>query len=239
MLSIRNISVYYLKAMALDGISLEVGQGSVVSIMGANGAGKSTILRAICGRVPLTSGEIWFEDKRIDKMDTTGIVKLGLLQVPEGRKLFPYLNVLDNLKLGASLRKDKIAVKRDLEEIFERFPRLKERCNQKAITLSGGEQQMLAIARGLMANPKLLMLDEPSLGLSPIMVDNIGEIITNINGRGVTILLVEQNIPLALRVATRGYALQVGKIVLEGNIDEFKSPDAIKKAYLGERSDIK
>jgi branched-chain amino acid transport system ATP-binding protein len=207
--------------------------------MGANGAGKSTILRAICGRVPLTSGEIWFEDKRIDKMDTTDIVKLGLLQVPEGRKLFPYLNVLDNLKLGASLRKDKIAVKRDLEEIFERFPRLKERCNQRAITLSGGEQQMLAIARGLMANPKLLMLDEPSLGLSPIMVDNIGEIITNINARGVTILLVEQNIPLALRVATRGYALQVGKIVLEGNIDEFKSPDAIKKAYLGERSDMK
>lgn len=238
MLSIRNISVYYSKAMALDGVSLEVGQRSVVSIMGANGAGKSTILRAICGRVPLTSGEIWFEDKRIDKMDTTDIVKLGLVQVPEGRKLFPYLNVLDNLKLGASLRKDKIAVKRDLEEIFERFPRLKERCNQKAITLSGGEQQMLAIARGLMANPKLLMLDEPSLGLAPLMVDNIGQIITDINRKGVTVLLVEQNIPLALRVATRGYALQVGKIVIEGNIEQFKSTEAIKKAYLGGYSNI-
>jgi len=224
--------------MALDGVSLEVGQRSVVSIMGANGAGKSTILRAICGRVPLTSGEIWFEDKRIDKMDTTDIVKLGLVQVPEGRKLFPYLNVLDNLKLGASLRKDKIAVKRDLEEIFERFPRLKERCNQKAITLSGGEQQMLAIARGLMANPKLLMLDEPSLGLAPLMVDNIGQIITDINRKGVTVLLVEQNIPLALRVATRGYALQVGKIVIEGNIEQFKSTEAIKKAYLGGYSNI-
>jgi len=238
LLSIRNISVYYSKAMALDGVSLEVGQRSVVSIMGANGAGKSTILRAICGRVPLTSGEIWFEDKRIDKMDTTDIVKLGLVQVPEGRKLFPYLNVLDNLKLGASLRKDKIAVKRDLEEIFERFPRLKERCNQKAITLSGGEQQMLAIARGLMANPKLLMLDEPSLGLAPLMVDNIGQIITDINRKGVTVLLVEQNIPLALRVATRGYALQVGKIVIEGNIEQFKSTEAIKKAYLGGYSNI-
>jgi branched-chain amino acid transport system ATP-binding protein len=224
--------------MALDGVSLEVEQGSVVSIMGANGAGKSTILRTVCGRIPLTSGEIWFENKRIDKMDTKDIVKLGLVQVPEGRKLFPYLNVLDNIKLGATLRNDKTAIKRDLEEIFERFPRLKERSKQQAATLSGGEQQMLAIARGLMANPKLLMLDEPSLGLAPLMVDNIGQIITDINRKGVTVLLVEQNIPLALRVATRGYALQVGKIVIEGNIEQFKSTEAIKKAYLGGYSNI-
>jgi branched-chain amino acid transport system ATP-binding protein len=238
LLSIRNISVYYRKAMALDGVSLEVEQGSVASIMGANGAGKSTILRAVCGLISLTSGEIWFENKRIDKMDTKDIVKLGLVQVPEGRRLFPYLNVLNNIKLGATLRNDKTAIKRDLEEIFERFPRLKERSKQQAATLSGGEQQMLAIARGLMANPKLLMLDEPSLGLAPLMVDNIGQIITDINRKGVTVLLVEQNIPLALRVATRGYALQVGKIVIEGNIEQFKSTEAIKKAYLGGYSNI-
>jgi branched-chain amino acid transport system ATP-binding protein len=201
--------------------------------MGANGAGKSTIMRAICGLVQISSGEIWFEDKRIDRMQTKDVVKLGLIQVPEGRKLFPYLNVMENLKLGASLRKDKVAIKRDLEEIFERFPRLKERSTQKAVTLSGGEQQMLAIARGLMASPKLLLLDEPSVGLAPIMVDNIGDIIADINARGVTVLLVEQNIPLALRAATFGYALQVGKIVLEGDIDKFQSTEAIKQAYLG------
>ncbi|MBN1375246.1 MAG: ABC transporter ATP-binding protein [Dehalococcoidia bacterium] len=225
--------------MAVDDISLEVPRGSVVSILGANGAGKSTIMRAICGLVTLTSGEIWFEDKRIDHMETQDIVKLGLIQVPEGRKLFPYLSVLDNLKLGASLRKDKAAIKQDMDEIFQRFPRLKERYTQKAATLSGGEQQMLAIARGLMASPKLLMLDEPSVGLAPIMVDNIGDIIADINARGVTILLVEQNIPLALRVAKRGYALQVGKIVLEGDIEKFQSTEAIKQAYLGGSSGFK
>ncbi|MBN2569374.1 MAG: ABC transporter ATP-binding protein [Deltaproteobacteria bacterium] len=238
MLSVRNIAVYYGKAMALNDVSLEVDEGSVVSIIGANGAGKSTILRAISGLKELTSGEIWFEDKRIDNMETMDIVKLGLVQIPEGRKLFPFLNVLENLKLGASLRKDKTAINRDLEEIFERFPRLKERSNQKAGTLSGGEQQMLAIGRGLMADPKLLMLDEPSLGLSPIMVETIGEIITEIQQKGVTILLVEQNIPLALSVASRGYALLVGKIVLEGDIEKFKSDKVVKQAYLGGYSNI-
>jgi branched-chain amino acid transport system ATP-binding protein len=224
--------------MALDDVSIEVDRGSVVSIIGANGAGKSTVLRAISGLKALTSGEIWFEDKRIDNIETMEIVKLGLVQIPEGRKLFPFLNVLDNLKLGATLRKDKTAINRDLEEIFERFPRLKERENQKAGTLSGGEQQMLAIGRGLMADPKLLMLDEPSLGLSPIMVENIGEIIASIKQKGVTILLVEQNIPLALGVATRGYALQVGKIVLEGDIEKFKADSVVKQAYLGGYSNI-
>jgi branched-chain amino acid transport system ATP-binding protein len=239
LLSVRNIAVYYGKAMALDDVSLEVERGSVVSIIGANGAGKSTILRAISGLKALTSGEIWFEDKRIDTMETMEIVKLGLIQIPEGRKLFPFLNVLENLKLGASLRTDNSAINRDLEEIFERFPRLKERSKQKAGTLSGGEQQMLAIGRGLMADPKLLMLDEPSLGLSPLLVETIGEIITSINQKGVTILLVEQNIPLALGVATRGYALQVGKIILEGDIEKFKSDKVVKQAYLGGYSNTK
>jgi branched-chain amino acid transport system ATP-binding protein len=233
LLSVRNISVYYGKAMALDDVSIEVDRGSVVSIIGANGAGKSTVLRAISGLKALSSGEIWFEDKRIDNIETMEIVKLGLVQIPEGRKLFPFLNVLDNLKLGATLRKDKAAINRDLEEIFERFPRLKEREDQQAGTLSGGEQQMLAIGRGLMANPKLLMLDEPSLGLSPLLVETIGEIITSIKQKGVTILLVEQNIPLALGVATRGYALQVGKIVIEGDIEKFKADSVVKQAYLG------
>jgi branched-chain amino acid transport system ATP-binding protein len=219
--------------MALDDVSIEVDRGSVVSIIGANGAGKSTVLRAISGLKALSSGEIWFEDKRIDNIETMEIVKLGLVQIPEGRKLFPFLNVLDNLKLGATLRKDKAAINRDLEEIFERFPRLKEREDQQAGTLSGGEQQMLAIGRGLMANPKLLMLDEPSLGLSPLLVETIGEIITSIKQKGVTILLVEQNIPLALGVATRGYALQVGKIVIEGDIEKFKADSVVKQAYLG------
>jgi branched-chain amino acid transport system ATP-binding protein len=219
--------------MALDDVSIEVDRGSVVSIIGANGAGKSTVLRAISGLKTLSSGEIWFEDKRIDNIETMEIVKLGLVQIPEGRKLFPFLNVLDNLKLGATLRKDKAAINRDLEEIFERFPRLKEREDQQAGTLSGGEQQMLAIGRGLMANPKLLMLDEPSLGLSPLLVETIGEIITSIKQKGVTILLVEQNIPLALGVATRGYALQVGKIVIEGDIEKFKADSVVKQAYLG------
>jgi branched-chain amino acid transport system ATP-binding protein len=219
--------------MALEGVSIEVADKSIVSIIGANGAGKSTILRAISGLQSLTSGEIWFNDTRIDTMVITEIVKLGIVHVPEGRRLFPYLSVLNNLKLGASLRKDKDAVKKDMDNIFERFPILMERRNQQAGTLSGGEQQMLAIGRGLMANPKLLMLDEPSLGLSPLMVKNVAEIIKDINKQGVTILLVEQNIPLALGVSNKGYALQVGKVVMEGDMENFRSAGVAKKAYLG------
>jgi branched-chain amino acid transport system ATP-binding protein len=233
MLSVKNITVHYGKAMAVEDISLEVAEGGVVTIIGANGSGKSTILRAISGLTPLTSGEIWFQNQRIDGMETTEIVKLGIAQIPEGRKLFPYLTVLNNLKLGATLRKDKDGINKDLDEIFERFPRLKERRNQEAGTLSGGEQQMLAIARGLMSNPKLLLMDEPSLGLAPIVVDELGDVIREINQKGVSVLLVEQNIPLALGTAKRGYALQVGKVVLEGDIDEFKSSEAIRIAYLG------
>jgi branched-chain amino acid transport system ATP-binding protein len=232
-LGVKNITVHYEKSLALDDVSLEVAEGSVVSIIGANGAGKSTILRAISGLTPLTSGEIWFLNQRIDGMTTTDIVKLGIVQIPEGRQLFPYLTVLSNLKLGASLRKDTDGISKDLEEIYKLFPILLERRNQNAGTLSGGEQQMLAIARGLMAKPRLLLMDEPSMGLAPIVVERLGEVIKDINGRGVSILLVEQNVQLALGVANRGYALQVGKVVLEGDIDEIKSSDIISRAYLG------
>ena len=220
--------------MALGGVSLEIDEGTVVTMIGANGAGKSTILKALSGLVRINSGEIWFSGKRIDGLSPTNIVKMGIVHVPEGRRLFPSLSVMSNLELGASLRKDRAGIKNDLDEIFKHFPRLQERRNQSAGTLSGGEQKMVAIARGLMAKPKLLLLDEPSLGLSPIMVDELVPIIKNINQTGVTVLLVEQNIGLALRVATKGYALQVGKVVLQGDIDIFKSADIVKKAYLGD-----
>lgn len=233
LLSVKQITVHYGKSVALDDVSLEVADGSVVSIIGANGAGKSTILRALSGLMPLTSGEIWFLNSRIDGMATPEIVELGIIHIPEGRHLFPYLTVLVNLKLGASLRKDRDGINKDLGKVFELFPILWDRRNQKAGTLSGGEQQMLAIGRGLMAKPKLLMMDEPSLGLAPIVVEQLGEVIKDINQEGVSVLLVEQNIPLALQVATRGYALQVGRIVLEGEIDEFKSTETVRRAYLG------
>jgi branched-chain amino acid transport system ATP-binding protein len=233
-LNIKNISLYYGKAMALDDVSIDIAEGAVVTMIGANGSGKSTVLRALSGLARISSGEIWFSGKRIDSASPTSIVKMGVVHVPEGRKLFPALSVMSNLELGASLRKDKAGIRKDLDEIFEHFPRLLERRNQSAGTLSGGEQQMVAIARGLMAKPKLLLLDEPSLGLSPIMVDELVPIIKNINQTGVAVLLVEQNIGLALRVATKGYALQVGKVVLHGDIDLFKSSDVVKRAYLGD-----
>jgi branched-chain amino acid transport system ATP-binding protein len=233
LLSLRHVSVHYGKAMALDDVSIEVKHGSVVGIIGANGAGKSTILRTVSGLKQLTSGEIVFRDQRISGMGTTEIVKLGIVHILEGRRLFPYLSVLTNLKLGASLRKDKADINEDMEDILERFPALRARRNQKAGTLSGGEQQMLAIGRGLMAKPQLLMLDEPSVGLSPLMVDTVAQIVKDINQRGVTVLLVEQNIPLAFSVAKRGYALQVGKVVLEGTIEQLQSVGVVKQTYLG------
>lgn len=233
LLSVKDLTIHYGKAAAVEGVLLEVAEGSVVTIIGANGAGKSTILKALSGLVPLTLGEIWFQDRRIDGMAPHNIVTLGLVQIPEGRRLFPYLSVVSNLKLGASLRKDKDDIKKDMDEVFERFPILRERRNQKAGTLSGGEQQMLAIARSLMAKPTLLLMDEPSLGLAPIIVNELVPIIKNINERGVTVLLVEQNVPLALRVAKRAYALQVGRVILQGDIEEFKSSEILKRAYLG------
>lgn len=234
LLSVKHITVHYGKSLALDNVSLEVAEGDVVTIIGANGAGKSTILRAVSGLAPLTSGEIWFLNKRIFGMTTTEIVKLGIVHIPENRRLFPHLSVLSNLKLGATLRKDTDGINKDLEETYKRFPILRNRRSQKAGTLSGGEQQMLAIARGLMAKPKLLLMDEPTLGLSPIVINELGNVIEDINQQGVSVLLVEQNVPLALRVANKGYALQTGRVVLEGKIDEFKSAEAVRIAYLGE-----
>ena len=233
LLKVEHLTVHYGKAIAVDNVSLEIAEGSVVSIIGANGAGKSTIWRAISGLTPLTGGEIWFRDARLDRLTTAEIVKLGIVQIPEGRKLFPYLTVLNNLSLGASLRHDKNEIGDSLEEVFTLFPVLRERRNQKAGTLSGGEQQMLAIARSLMAKPKLLLMDEPSVGLAPIIVEEVGQVIKDINQKGVSVLLVEQNVPLALGVADKGYALQVGRVVLEGNIGEFKSAETVRKAYLG------
>jgi branched-chain amino acid transport system ATP-binding protein len=233
LLEIKNMTVHYGKSTAVQDVSLEVAEGAVVSMIGANGAGKSTILRALSGLTPLTSGEIRFMGNRVDGKETSDIVKLGISLVPEGRQLFPYLSVLSNLKLGASLRRDKEEIHDSLEEVYKLFPRLQERRNQKAGTLSGGEQQMLAIGRGLMAKPKLLCMDEPSLGLAPILVEQMGKTIKDVNKRGTSVLLVEQNVHLALGVASRGYALQVGRVVLEGDIEEMKSSDIVKRAYLG------
>jgi branched-chain amino acid transport system ATP-binding protein len=233
LLSVKEITVHYGKAIAVDRVSLEVAEGTVVTIIGANGAGKSTILKALSGLILLTSGEIWFQDRRIDGMAPYNIVNLGLVQIPEGRRLFPYLTVLSNLKLGASLRKDKAGITKDMDDVFEHFPILRERRDQKAGTLSGGEQQMLAIARSLMSKPKLLLMDEPSLGLAPLLVKEMVPIIKNINKRGVGVLLVEQNVPMALKAATSAYALQVGKVILKGDIDKFKGSEIVKRAYLG------
>ena len=236
-LRVDRISVKYGKAMAVEEVSLVVPEGRVVTIIGANGAGKSTILKALSGLVPLVSGEISLAGRKINGLKPYEIVALGLVHVPEGRRLFPYLPVMSNLKLGASLRKDKAGIKQDLEEVFEYFPRLWERRHQKAGTLSGGEQQMLAIGRGLMAKPKLLLMDEPSLGLAPIVIADLVPVIKRINDKGVSVLLVEQNMPLALSVAHRGYALQVGRVVMEGDIAEFKENDIVKQAYLGGKTD--
>ena len=234
LLRVKDLSVYYGKAMALENVSLEVAQGAVVTIIGANGAGKSTILKVLSGLWPSTSGEVYFDNKKIEGMEPYEIVSLGLVHIPEGRRLFPYLNVLENLKLGASLRKDKEGIKQDLEGVFTHFPILRDRRKQKAGSLSGGEQMMLAIARGLMSKPRLLLMDEPTLGLAPVMVVELVSVIQAINKTGVSVLLVEQNVFLALQVAHRGYVLEVGKIILEGNIDQFKNSELVKRAYLGE-----
>ncbi len=233
LLKVKGITVHYDKAKAVEEVSLEMAEGDLISVIGSNGAGKSTILRALSGLKSLTSGEIWLQDQRIDRMAIHEIVKHGLVQVPEGRRLFAHLSVLANLKLGAVLRKESAGIKKDMEEIFGYFPRLKERLYQKAGTLSGGEQQMLAIGRGLMAKPKLLLLDEPSLGLAPLVVQELGSVIERINQTGISVILVEQNVPLALRVAQRGYVLQVGRIVLEGDCEVLKGSEHIQKAYLG------
>ena len=234
MLEVKDLSVYYGKARALENVSLDVPRGVVVTIIGANGAGKSTILKVLSGLWSLTSGEVHFDGRRIDAMIPYDIIGLGLVHIPEGRWLFPYLNVLENLKLGASLRKDKEGIRADMERVFEHFPILRERRSQKAGSLSGGEQVMLAISRGLMAKPKLLLMDEPSLGLSPLMVTELVSVIRTINQGGVSVLLVEQNVFMAIKVAQRGYVLEVGKVILEGDIEQVKDSEVVKRAYLGE-----
>jgi branched-chain amino acid transport system ATP-binding protein len=233
LLDLKDVRVHYGKAEAIKGVTIGVAEGSIVGIIGANGAGKSTIMKAISRSIPITDGGIWFMGDRIDRMATHYIVKLGIVHIPEGRHLFPYMSVLANLRMGSYLRKDKNAVKKDLDEIFERFPKLWERRNQQASTLSGGEQQMLAIGRGLMAKPRLLLMDEPSLGLAPLVVQELAGIIGSINKSGISILLVEQNAGLVTRVAGMGYVLEVGKVVLEGNMKEIIGNEIVKKAFLG------
>ncbi|MGF1608525.1 MAG: ABC transporter ATP-binding protein [Kiloniellales bacterium] len=233
MLRIEEARVHYKKVQALKGISLEVPEGAIVTIIGANGAGKSTTLRAISGLVPLSEGAIWLGDRRIDGTAPEKIVAAGIGHVPEGRRIFPDLTVEENLRTGAFLRRDKEAVERDLEMVFDHFPRLKERRRQWAKTMSGGEQQMLAIGRALMSDPKILLLDEPSMGLAPVMVQEIASIIVEINRRGVPVVLVEQNAELALRLASYAYVLETGSVALEGPAFELHENDHVRRAYLG------
>ena len=233
LLEVKNIRVHYKKVEAIKSVSFFVEEGTLVSIIGANGAGKTTILRTISGLLKATSGEILFGGQRIDKTLPERIVKLGIAQVPAGRKLFPQLSVLENLRIGAYLIANRKEVNLLLEDVFEHFPRMKERINQQAGSLSGGEQQMLAIGRALMSKPKLLIMDEPSLGLSPIMVQEIGNIIKSMKEMGRTILLVEQNAHLALKLAERTYVLELGQVVLEGKSEEIMNNNMVRKAYLG------
>lgn len=233
LLKLSNVTVYYETARAVKDINMTVEDGAVVSVIGANGAGKSTILKAISGLVPLHSGQIEFAGKRLNHLATHQIVDLGIAHVPEGRKLFPFMTVGENIKLGAYLRKDKSAVATDLEKVFQLFPRLKERRNQKAGSLSGGEQQMLAVGRALMTRPKLLMMDEPSLGLAPVIIDLLAEVINDINQRGIGILLVEQNANLVMKVSRKCYVIEIGSVVLEGDIKTLMSNDSVRRAFLG------
>jgi branched-chain amino acid transport system ATP-binding protein len=231
LLEIKDLRVHYGTAEALKGISLKVDEGMIVALVGANGSGKTTTLRTISGLKAPTSGKILFQGKRIDGMPAHAIVKLGIAHVPEGREVFAPMTVLDNLKMGAYLRKDKHQVARDLETMYDHFPVLRERRGQQAGSLSGGEQQMLAIARALMASPRLLLMDEPSMGLSPILVE--GNIISNINKSGISIMLVEQNAHMALGLANKAYIIEVGCVTLEGGAQELASDERVKKAYLG------
>jgi branched-chain amino acid transport system ATP-binding protein len=233
MLTIDNINVYYGAIHALKGISVAVNEGEIVTLIGANGAGKSTILRTVSGLLKPKTGQISFEGQTISAMAAQSIVKLGISQVPEGRRIFANMSVLENLELGAYIRSDKSEIKQDMDTVFERFPRLAERKQQLAGTLSGGEQQMLAMGRALMSRPRLLLLDEPSMGLAPLLVKEIFKIIKEINESGTTILLVEQNANMALSIAHRAYVLETGRITLSGTARELAESEAVRKAYLG------
>ena len=233
MLKVENLSVHYGMIQAVRDVSFEVDEGEVVSLIGANGAGKTTILRTLSGLVRPSAGNIEFLGQEIQKMPAQKIVASGLSQVPEGRHVFPGLTVLENLEMGAFLKKNREENQANLKKVFSRFPRLEERKNQDAATLSGGEQQMLAMGRALMSTPKLLLLDEPSMGLAPIFIQEIFDIIQDIQKQGTTVLLIEQNANKALAIADRGYVLETGKIVLSGTGKELATSDEVRKAYLG------
>jgi branched-chain amino acid transport system ATP-binding protein len=234
MLKVTDLKVYYGVIQAIKGISFEVNEGEVIALIGANGAGKTTILHTITGLVEAKGGTVEFEGTNITKMPGHKIVTLGMAHVPEGRRVFSELTVLENLKLGAYTRKDKNEIEESLNMVYKRFPRLEERKNQLAGTLSGGEQQMLAMGRALMSHPKIILMDEPSMGLSPIFVNEIFDIIKEVSASGTTVLLVEQNAKKALSIADRAYVLETGKIVLEGDAKELMNDESVKKAYLGE-----
>jgi branched-chain amino acid transport system ATP-binding protein len=234
LLELKDLTVHYERVAALKGISISVRGGGLVTFLGSNGAGKSTTLRTISGLKKPTSGEIWFDGQRIDGLPANEIVGLGIAHIPEGRRIFPYMTAFENLKMGAFLRKNRVETNRDYELVYSHFPKLKERSRQLGSTLSGGEQQMLAIGRALMARPKLLMMDEPSLGLSPLMCQEISKIIAEIRQRlGIGVLLVEQNARLALKLADWGYVLVTGSIVLQGSGQELLNNEEVKRAYLG------
>lgn len=234
MLEVKDLQVYYGVIQALKGISFEVNEGDVIALIGANGAGKTTTLHTITGLIPAKSGSIKFEGRDITKVPGYKLVSMGIAHVPEGRRVFAQLSVLQNLKMGAYTRKDKQEVEETIRKIYKRFPRLEERKNQLAGTLSGGEQQMLAMGRALMSHPRLIVMDEPSMGLSPIYVNEIFDIIKEINKDGTTVLLVEQNAKKALSIANRAYVLETGTIVLQGDAKELMNDDSVKKAYLSE-----
>lgn len=233
LLEIKDLWVHYGKAEALKGVSLQIEEGDIITLIGANGAGKTTTLRTISGLQHPTSGEIWYQGERIDRLSPHRIVKLGIAHVPEGRQLFYSLSVLQNLEMGGFLLKKKSVLKNNIRSMIEHFPNLKERIRHQATQLSGGEQQMVAVSRALMSNPKLLLMDEPSIGLSPIMVNEVAKIITQISKAGVSILLVEQNARMALRLAKCAYVLEVGKIALSGDAKLVAKNDYVTEAYLG------
>ena len=233
LLSIKNITVHYGGVEALKGISLEIEEGSITTLIGSNGAGKSTCLKAVSGITPLSSGEIWFKDKRIDGVKPEKIVKMGVAHIPEGRRLFPHMSVYDNLMTGAFLRRDKPGINRDIEKAYSHFPILRKRKRQYAQSLSGGEQQMVAFGRGLLSNPKLFLFDEPSLGLAPILVNEVADHIKRLADEGYTVILVEQNANLALSLAKRAYVLELGKVTVEGDARELQNNEYVRKAYLG------
>ncbi len=234
MLEIKDLEVCYGMIRAIKGISFHVDEGEVIALIGANGAGKTTILHTITGLVPAKSGSVTFEGTDITKTPGHKIVSMGMAHVPEGRRIFAQLSVLQNLKMGAFTRKDKAEIEETLQSVYKRFPRLEERQNQLAGTLSGGEQQMLAMGRALMSHPKIILMDEPSMGLSPIFVNEIFDIIKEVSKSGTTVLLVEQNAKKALTIADRAYVLETGNIALEGKASDLMNNDSIKKAYLGE-----